>query len=172
MFYGTFLIFGSSANFLIKPFGFSDITISLAAVGLIIFGAVGAVLGSIFLKRTRRYKVLITVTTFSAAGMLTVMIFQLLILPVPALTMLIVAVIGFFVVPVVPTSYEIGCEVAFPIGEAQVTGMLNGGALAWAFIMDSILTAVIGFGTKGKTVGFVLTLIIFLVLGAYIYFKT
>lgn len=104
--------------------------------------------------------------------MLTVMIFQLLILPVPAITMMIVAVIGFFVVPVVPTSYEIGCEVAFPIGEAQVTGILNGGALLCAFIMDSILTAAIGFGTKGKTVGFVITLIIFLVIGAFIYFKT
>lgn len=53
-----------------------------------------------------------------------------------------------------------------------MTGLLNGGALIWAFIMDSILTAIIGFGTIAKTVGFVIVLIIFLVIGAFIYFKT
>lgn len=172
LFYGSFLIFGSSSNFLIKPFGFSDTIISLSAVGLILFGAVGAVVGSIFIKRTRQYKVLLTVTTFAACGALTVMILQLLIIPVPGLTAIIVAVVGFFVVPVVPTSYEIGCEVAFPIGEAQVTGLLNGGALIWAFIVDSLLTVIIGFGSVGKTVGFMITLIVFLVVGSFLYFKT
>jgi FLVCR family feline leukemia virus subgroup C receptor-related protein len=112
------------------------------------------------------------VATFAAAGTLAVMVFQLLVLPVPGITMIIVGVIGFFVVPVVPTSYEIGCEVAFPIGEAQVTGILNGGAQIWAFIMDSLLTAIIGFGTVGRTVGFMIVLIIFLVMGAFLYMKT
>lgn len=172
LFYGSFLVFGSSANFLIKPFGFTDIIISLSAVGLIIFGTVGAVLGSIFIKRTRQYKILITVTTFAACGTLIALILQLFIIPVPGITIVIVAVIGFFVVPVVPTSYEIGCEVAFPIGEAQVTGLLNGGALIWAFIVDSLLTVIIGFGTVGKTVGFIITLIVFLVVGGFLYFKT
>lgn len=141
-------------------------------MGLILFGAVGAVVGSIFIKRTRQYKILLTVATFAACGALTVMILQLLIIPVPGLTAIIVAVVGFFVVPVVPTSYEIGCEVAFPIGEAQVTGLLNGGALIWAFIVDSLLTVIIGFGSVGKTVGFMITLIVFLVVGSFLYFKT
>lgn len=105
IFYGTFLIFGASANFLIKPFGFSSLTISLSAVGLIVMGAVGAVIGSIFIKKTGRYKLLITVCTFSAVGLLVLMMLQLMIVPLSGITMIIVAFAGFCVVPVVPTSY-------------------------------------------------------------------
>ncbi len=74
-------------------------------MGLILFGAVGAVVGSIFLKRTRQYKILVTITTFASCGALIAMMLQLVIIPVPGITAIIVAVIGFFVVPVVPTSY-------------------------------------------------------------------
>jgi MFS family permease len=141
-------------------------------VGLILFGAAGAVLASIFIKRTGRYKMLITVTTFAATGMLAVMVLQLLIVPLAGITMIIVAAVGFFVVPVVPISYQIGCELAFPIGEAQVTGLLNGGALVWAFLIDSILTAAIGFGTIARTVAFMMILITFLAVGSFLYFRT
>ena len=53
-----------------------------------------------------------------------------------------------------------------------MVGILNGGALFWAFIMDSILTAAIGFGTKTKTIVLMFVLILFLITGAIIYLKT
>lgn len=105
LFYGTFLIFGSSSNFLIKVFNYSDLMISLAAVGLILFGAVGAIISSIFIKKTRKYKMMITVTTFSATAFLLLMTMELLIAPVDFITLIITAFVGFFVVPVVPASY-------------------------------------------------------------------
>jgi drug/metabolite transporter (DMT)-like permease len=79
--------------------------ISLAAVGLILMGTVGAIIGSIFIKKTRKYKMMITVTTFASMGILALMTFQLLIVPVDFLTLIIVCFVGFFVVPVVPASY-------------------------------------------------------------------
>ena len=48
--YGSFQTFASSANLLIKPFGATDLDISIAAIFLIIFGAIGAILSSIYLK--------------------------------------------------------------------------------------------------------------------------
>lgn len=42
----------------------------------------------------------------------------------------------------------------------------------WAFIMDSILTAIIGFGTENKTLAFMSVLILFLVAGTFTYRKT
>lgn len=105
MFYGTFLIFGSSSNFLIKVFDYSDLMISLAAVGLILFGAVGAIISSIFIKKTKKYKMMITVATFSATAFLLLMTMELLIAPVDFITLIITAFVGFFVVPVVPASY-------------------------------------------------------------------
>lgn len=105
MFYGTFLIFGASANFLIKPFGYSDATISLAAVGLIVFGTVGAIVSSIYIKRTRNYKKMITFTSFTACALLLALTIQLFIIPLSGITMIIVALIGFNVVPIVPATY-------------------------------------------------------------------
>jgi preprotein translocase subunit Sss1 len=83
--------------------------ISLSAVALILFGAVGAVISSLFIKRTRNYKFLLTVLTFTTTGTLILFALQLYILPTAALSIIVVGVIGFFVVPVIPTSYEIGC---------------------------------------------------------------
>jgi FLVCR family feline leukemia virus subgroup C receptor-related protein len=77
---------------------------------------------------------------------------------------------GFFVVPIIPLSYQIGCEVAFPIGEAQITGLLNGGSLIWAFIADSILTAAVGFGSKAQSTIFLFIVIIIIMLGTVLYF--
>lgn len=85
--------------------------------------------------------------------------------------MIIVGAIGFFVVPIVPASYEIGCEVAFPIGEAQIIGILNGGAFIWAFLLDIIMTAAIGFGSKVKSAIFLAILTAFLFLAAFLYLR-
>ena len=104
-FYGTFFIFAASANFLIKPFGFSDLAISLSAVALIVLGAVGAVLSSVFIKKTKNYGLLIRVLTFSAAGGLILMLLQLFIVPKAGITIIILGIVGFFVVPVVPITY-------------------------------------------------------------------
>lgn len=81
IFYGSFMVFGTSANFLIKPFGLSDAVISLAAIALILLGAAGAVVSSIFLKRTRRYKFVITLFTFGSTGVLAVLGLQFFLLP-------------------------------------------------------------------------------------------
>ncbi len=94
-----------SGNFLIKPFGFSDLAISLSAVALILLGAVGAIISSLFIKRTKNYSLLIRILTFSASGGLILMLLQMYILPKAAITVIIVGLIGFFVVPMVPTTY-------------------------------------------------------------------
>ncbi len=31
---------------------------------------------------------------------------------------------GFFTIPLVPLSYDLGCEITFPVGEALSTGIL------------------------------------------------
>jgi len=170
MIYGTFQTFASSANFVIKPFGYTDLQISMAAVFLIIMGTIGAVLSSLYLKRTRKYKKVITICTIGATSTMLLLIIQLHILPHPFFTSSVVAMLGFFVTPIVPISYELGCEMAFPIGEAQVTGLLNACSLIWAFISDSILTAVIGFGTTLRSSIFILMLAIFVGIGSVIYF--
>jgi hypothetical protein len=104
-FYGTFLIFATSGNFLIKPFGFSDLAISLSAVALIVLGAVGAIISSLYIRKTKNYSSLVKVLTFSASGGLIVMLLQLYTFPKAGITIIIVGLVGFVVVPMVPTTY-------------------------------------------------------------------
>ena len=63
-----------------------------------------------------------------------------------------------------------GCELAFPVGEAQITGILNGGALIWAFLSDSLLTIAVGFDSKGRSIVFMVILIIFIAIGTVLGF--
>ena len=46
-----------------------------------------------------------------------------------------------------PVCYELGCELAFPMGEATVTGLLNGGALLWTFLASAFATSVVGYSS-------------------------
>jgi FLVCR family MFS transporter 7 len=101
---------------LIKPFGYTDIQISIAAILLIVFGAVGAVLASLYLNRTQKYKKTIMICTIGACSTLILFGLQLHFFPTVYVMVCFVALMGFFVVPIIPLSYQIGCEVAFPIG--------------------------------------------------------
>lgn len=83
--------------------------ISLSAVSMIILGAVGAIISSLFIKKTKNYSLLIRILTFSASAGLIIMLLQLYTLPKAGITIIIVGLVGFFVVPIVPTTYEIGC---------------------------------------------------------------
>ena len=42
--------------------------------------------------------------------------------------------LGFFLAPTSPLSYELGCELTFPVGEAFVVGILLAGSEIMAVI--------------------------------------
>ncbi len=163
--YGSFQTFAASANLLIKPYGASDIDISFAAIGLIVLGTIGAVISSIILKKYRCFKLILRACGIGALTCIILFAIQLLTIESVLLVQINVAILGFFLTPIIPVSYEIGCEIAFPIGEAMVTGLLNGSSLIWAFVSDSLLTLIIGFGSKSQTMIFICVLIVFIALG-------
>jgi drug/metabolite transporter (DMT)-like permease len=114
--YGSFQTFATSANLLIKPFGASDIDISIAAVCLILLGTLGAVIGSIIIKKYRCYKLVLRVCCVGSLACIIFFAIQLLTIDSIRLIQVNVGVLGFFLTPIIPVSYEIGCEIAFPIG--------------------------------------------------------
>lgn len=107
--YGSFQTFASSANLLIKPFGASNRDISVAAVMLILLGSVGAVLGSFYLKKTGQYRRLFRFCCLGALSLIVLLALQLIALDSVALIQLNVGILGFFLTPIIPTSYQIGC---------------------------------------------------------------
>ena len=58
------------------------------------------------------------------------------------------ACIGFSFTPLVPICYDLGCELAFPIGEATIIGILNGGSMMFTFIFNIVLGSAIDIKDK------------------------
>jgi hypothetical protein len=67
--------------------------------------------------------------------------------------------------------YDLGCELAFPMGEAQVTGILNGASLFFTFITTLIISSAIGFGKKSDTIIVMFAFMGFLLGGCFLFFK-
>lgn len=44
------------------------------------------------------------------------------------------AVFGFLMIPVLPISYDFGCELTYPVGEAMTGGLLNAGGQVWGIV--------------------------------------
>ncbi len=78
---------------------------------------------SFLVKKTKKYKLLITLgclITFITDSCFVLVMFTGNIYYSYAITF----VMGFFTTGIVPISYDLGCEIAFPAGEAIVIGTL------------------------------------------------
>lgn len=58
---------------------------------------------------------------------------------------------GFNLIPMVPISYDLGCELSFPVGEAQVVGIVTGGAMIYTVVLSLTISAAVGFGTPKQS---------------------
>lgn len=148
MTYGTVIALGSIANLLFKPYGFTDIQIGLCAIVMLIMGVLSSVASSIYIKKTNNYKRAIRAIVVFSLITMTFLFAWLNISASIAITFILIGILGFVCTPVITICYDLGCELAFPMGEAQVTGLLNGGSLFFTFIISSIISASVGFGSK------------------------
>lgn len=88
-----------------------------------------------------------------------------------AITIAIIGLVGFCCTPIIMLCYDLGCELAFPMGEAQVTGILNGASLFFTFITTLIISSAIGFGKKSDTTIVMFAFMGFLLGGCFLFFK-
>ncbi len=58
---------------------------------------------------------------------------------------------GFNLIPMVPISYDLGCELSFPVGEAQVVGILTGASMIYTVVLTLTITGAVGFGTPRQS---------------------
>jgi FLVCR family feline leukemia virus subgroup C receptor-related protein len=146
--YGTFIAFASNCNFLIKPYGYTDVEIAVNAVVLMGAGVIGSITFSLYIKKTFNYGKAIRTVAVGSVLLMTLLCFWLNTSNGKVVTTIIIAAMGFIITPIIPICYELGSELAFPMGEAQVTGLLNGAGMFWAFVASSTLSSVFGYGSK------------------------
>jgi predicted MFS family arabinose efflux permease len=107
--YGTLLSFTSTVNLQMKPYGYTDVQISLFALILIIMGVCGSIIWSLYLKKSTNYKFTIrAIPTISLIFMTLICIFLSLKAPV-AIIFIFGGAIGFSITPILPISYDLGC---------------------------------------------------------------
>lgn len=60
---------------------------------------------------------------------------------------------SFFLIPLVPIMLELGCELAFPIGEGTATGMLFATGNLFGFVLGLLLSLIVEGESKAQTAG-------------------
>ena len=168
--YGTLLSFGSTVNLALRPYGFKDVQIAMFALVLIVSGVIGSIAWSIFLEKTNRYKFTIRALTTISMGIMVAICIALNTGAHPAMVFVLGGLIGLNITPLLPVSYDLGCELCFPIGEAQVTGILNGGAMILTFLCTLLVTSTIGYGTSKKSLFVIIAYITIMGLGTVFYY--
>lgn len=134
-------------------------------------GTCGAITFSLFIKRTYNFSLALRIITVGSTFMLSVLCLWLNSTNAKPITTLIISLLGFFLTPLVPISYDLGCELAFPMGEAMVTGLLNGGALLWAFITSTIIASTVGFNSSQSSLMTMIVLTLFILAGSLLFLR-
>ncbi len=76
---------------------------------------------------------------------------------------------GFNLIPMVPISYDVGCELTFPVGEAQVVGIITGGSMIYTVVLTLSISAAVGFGSPLQSAINMIVYISLFLLGAIFY---
>lgn len=107
--YGSFIAFASNCNFLIKPYGYTDVQIATNAVLLMLVGTCGAIAVSIYIKRTFNFQLAIRSIAVASVAMLLLLCLWLNTINAKIGTSIIISILGFVLTPLVPVSYDLGC---------------------------------------------------------------
>ena len=114
--YGTLLSFGSTVNLVLRPYGYKDVQIAMFALILIVSGVAGSIAWSIFLEKTIKYRFTIRAITSISLIIMIIICISLNAGAHAAIVFILGALIGLNVTPLLPVSYDLGCELCFPIG--------------------------------------------------------
>lgn len=79
-------------------------------------GVIGSIVWSMYLKKTTNYKFTIRALPMLSVTVMTMICIALNINASIVIIFLLGGLIGFSVTPIIPISYDLGCELSFPIG--------------------------------------------------------
>lgn len=154
---------------MLKPYGYENIQISVLGLILVLAGIASGVGFSIYIKKTLNYRKAIIIISLGSlvciislcAGMNTINSYGLM--------LFLSGASGCFMIPLTPLSYDLGCELCFPVGETLVTGILLGSSMIFAFFSNLILTSTLTFTSKRDSLIAYIILSCFFFIGSIFY---
>lgn len=160
---GTFNALATMIQPLITHYGFSSVPTTQADVSLfgaliIISGLIGSAVICLVVTKTHAYKRTILCLFVTATCFSVVYVFTLSLKSLPV-TACVIFVMGFVLTPVLPVSYELGCEITYPIGEEMSGGLLNTGGQVVGILQVGVMTALLeyvsSFVANVQIIGFI-----------------
>jgi hypothetical protein len=144
---GSFNTMATLVAELTTPFGFSAVKpkqsdSSVFGASLILSGLVGSGVFAVIVGKYRTYKKCLVITYIG--GIVAGTAFALTLLAKDVyVTACVCCVFGFLMLPVLPISFELGCELTYPVGEAMTGGLLNAGGQVWGILQIIVTNALL-----------------------------
>lgn len=138
---------------------------------MLVMGVAGSIVFSIYLKKTGNYRRALRIIVVLSFSIIVALEVWLSLSAALGITIIIIGFVGFCCTPIIMLCYDLGCELAFPMGEAQVTGILNGASLFFTFLTTLIISSAIGFGKKTDTTIVMFTFMAFILAGCILFFR-
>ena len=138
--YGVYNTLGAILNNLVSPYGFTAKDSSLFGASFILGGIVASVFTSAIVDKTKKYLLAFRILSFAS---LVVCLGALITLPLKKVFFanLNVALLGAFLVPVVPLGFSFSVELTHPVSEAMSNGIIALMAQLLGFGMTILSTA-------------------------------
>ena len=106
---GSFLSFGANSNLILKPYGYTDMQIALLAIVLLVSGVTGAVVVSIYIKKTLNYGVVIRTIPLLGIILVIILILCLNLINYFGVLVIVGLFVGSIITPIIPISFDLMC---------------------------------------------------------------
>jgi len=134
---------GSVIGVIVANYGFTSNDSSIFGTAYLLSGIVGAAIAGVILDKTKKYKLLLIISSaISGVGLL---LFCLVLQTSNfAIVFISITVVGFGMLAILPIGFELACEITFPIGEAMSSGCLMTAGqilgIAMVFLIDHLVS--------------------------------
>ena len=122
---GAFSIYGSLLDNILDCYGFTSDEVSYLAATMMVTGIISAAFFGFYLEKTLKYYVVFRI--LGVLGLIECIGFPLILVTMEynfELVLLVSAIMGIVFISSMPLTFDYGCDILFPAGEAQITGTL------------------------------------------------
>ena len=123
MLYGVYTTLGAIINNLVEPFGYTSTDSSIFGATFILLGLVGSFVCSSMLDKTQQYLRTLKIVCWGSFIMTG---FIFLSLPSHSVWLLDlnIAILGIFILPIIPVGFAFSVELTYPVSEAMSNGLM------------------------------------------------
>ena len=137
---GSFNFFGSLLDNVLDCYGFSSNEVSVLATVMMVTGIICAAIFGLYIEKTLKYFVIFRLLALLAIIQCIGFPLALAIAKYNFLLFLLISILqGIVFIPFMPLTFDYGCDILFPAGEAQITGcLMSSGNLIGVFYVKVI----------------------------------